>query len=106
MSGIFNNKLFNGNYNYAEPMGIDAGIRNNQLYNDLYYNAQPKNISNDLITDPIISASFKPPYEPSINRDKLDNKSKYPYSDINNSFNVISPYYSSVEFTPKCIINY
>lgn len=106
MSGIFNNKLFNGAYNYAEPMGIDAGIRNNQVYNDLYYNSKPKNISNDLITDPIISTPFKPPYEPSVNRDRLDNKSKYLYSDLKNSFQIIPPYFSPAEFTPKCIINY
>jgi hypothetical protein len=52
MAKLFNSKLFNGDYNYAEPMGINAGIRNNQVYNDLYYNAKPYNISNDLTTDP------------------------------------------------------
>lgn len=106
MSGILNKKLFNGAYNYAEPIGVDAGIRNNQVHNDLYYNAKPNNISNHLITDPIISTSFKPIYEPSINRDKLNNKSKYPYSDLNNAFNTIPPYYSVHEYTPKCIIKF
>lgn len=105
-SGLLNSKLFNGNYDYAEPMGINAGIRVNQLYNDLYYNAKPKNISQSIITDNIISTPFKPQYEPSINRDKMDNKSKYPYSDIQNSFKVIPPYYSPYEFTPKCVINF
>lgn len=105
-SELLRSKLFNGSFNYAEPMGINTGIRVNQLYNDLYYNAKPKDIRSDLNTDPIISTPFKPQYEPSINRDKMDNKSKYPYSDIQNSFKVIPPYYSPYEFTPKCVINF
>lgn len=106
MSSLLNSKLFNGNFNYAPPLGIDTGIKNNQVYNDLYYNAKPQNISSHLITDPIKSTSFKPQIEPSINRDKIGNPSKYPYTDIQNSFKIIPPYFSPVEFTPKCIINY
>ena len=75
MSKLLKSQLFNGDYNYAEPMGINAGIRNNQVYNDLYYNAKPYNISKDLTTDPIITTSFKPQIEPSINRDKIGNPS-------------------------------
>jgi len=106
MSSIFNSQLFNGKFNYAPPMGIDAGIKNNQAYNNLYYNSKPVDIRSHLITDPIITASFKPQFEPSINRDKIGNKSKYPYSDIQNSFKTIPPYYSPKEFTPKCVINF
>jgi hypothetical protein len=106
MSKLFNSKLFNGDYNYAEGMGINAGIRNNQVYNDMYYKAKPYNISNDLINDPIVTKSFKPQIEPSVNRDKMSNPSKYPYSDTQNTFNIIPSYYSPYEFTPKCVINY
>lgn len=106
MSKLLKSQLFNGDYNYAEPMGINAGIRNNQVYNDLYYNAKPYNISKDLTTDPIITTSFKPQIEPSINRDKIGNPSKYPYTDTQNAFNIIPNYYSPAEFTPKCVINY
>ena len=103
---LLNSKLFNGNYNYVAPMGINEGIRNNMIQNDLYVNSKSKNISRDLITDPIITSPFKPHFEPSVNRDKMNNKSKYPYSDFNNSFNYIPPYYSPNEFTPKCIIRF
>lgn len=103
---LLNSKLFNGNYNYAPPMGINEGIRNNMIQNDLYVNSKPKNISRDLITDPIITGPFKPHFEPSVNRDKMNNKSKYPYSDSKSSFNYIPPYFSPQEFTPKCIIKY
>jgi hypothetical protein len=106
MAKLLNSTLFNGDYNYAEPMGINAGIRNNQVYNNLYYNAKPYNISNDLTTDPIITTSFKPQIEPSINRDKVGIPSIYPYTDTKNSFNIIPSYYSPAEFTPKCLINY
>ena len=86
MTSILKSKLFNGNYDYAELMGISSGIKNNMIYNELYQNARPKDIRNDLITDPLITTPFKPPFEPSVNRDKLNNISKYPYSDIQNSF--------------------
>ena len=104
MSRLFNSKLFNGDYNEPEPMGIVSGLKNNQVYNDLYYNAVPRNISKDLITDPIITESFKPPFEPSINRDKMRNYSKYPYTDTDRQYNTIPPYWSPQEFTPKCRI--
>ena len=73
---LLNSKLFNGDYNYERPMGINAGIRNNMIQNDLYENSKPKNISRDLITDPIITSPFKPHFEPLVNRDKMNNKVK------------------------------
>ncbi len=106
MAKLFNSKLFNGDYNYAEPMGINAGIRNNQVYNNLYYNAKPRDFSKDLTTDPIVTIPFKPQIEPSINRDKVGIPSIYHYTDTKNSFNTIPSYYSPAEFTPKCLINY
>jgi hypothetical protein len=106
MARLLNSTLFNGDYNYAEPMGINAGIRNNQVNNNLYYNAKPYNISYDLTTDPIITTSFKPQIEPSINRDKVGIPSFYPYTDTKNSFDIIPSYNSPAKFTPKCLIKY
>jgi hypothetical protein len=106
MSKLLYSQLFNGDYNYTETMGVNAGIKNNQVYNDLYYNAKPRDFSKDLITDPLITTSFKPQIEPSVNRDKMQNPSKIPYSDTQSSFNIIPSYYSPAEYTPKCIIKY
>lgn len=105
--GLINSKIYNGQGRLPEPMGIQQGIENDLKMNKIQLSAKPYDFKNDLLNDPTYQLPFKPPFEPSINRDKLDNPHKLPpHADFNSPFNYIRPYKSPLEFTPKCIIRF
>ena len=107
MSLLLNSKLHEGSGRDPEPMGIKRGIAQDLKMNKIYLDAKPFDFRNKLLKDPTNIKSSKPLFEPSINRDKMDNPHKLPpHADYHSQFNYIPPYFSPYEFTPKCVINF
>ena len=105
--GLINSKIYNGTGRNPPPMTIKQGIKTDLEINKLILEARPYDFRSDLIHDPTYLTSFKPPFEPSINRDKIGNPHKLlPHADSNSPFNYIRAYVSPKEYTPKCIIKF
>ena len=101
---LVNSKIFNGSRRDPPPMTIKEDIARDLINNKIYLAAKPVDFRSKLLINPTILSPHKPIFEPSINRNKLNNPYKQlPHADSYSPFNYIRPY---TKITPQCVINF